>query len=451
MTRTLLLTTLSAAFTAALAQTAAPGARQWTLANCVEHALTHNIALQKAKTGVETQRINVKEQKAGLLPSLSANVLQGLNYRPFTSSSSSIVNGGIASSSTAHFNYNGSYGVSANWTVWNGGRNRRSIASAQLSQDIAELDVATSSNGVVEQIANYYIQILYMEEAARVNEALLVQDSTLYARGLDMVQQGQMSRSDLVQLEAQVASGRYDVVNTRTQIAQAKLQLKQLLELSPTDEFAVASTTLTDQAALRLVPDRMSVYAAALDNRPEVKRSQLSIQQSALETQIAQAQHLPTLSVNGSLSDSHVSGSTQNLGHQMKNNLSLGVGIGLSIPLLDNRSAKSAVERAKVNETLAKLDLENTKKELYQTIETYWLNAVNNQQKFVAARKTAESAIATYGLVSDQYKYGTKNIVDLLTSRETMLKAQQQLLQDKYTTILNQMLLDYYQGSEMTL
>lgn len=413
--------------------------KKWSLNDCIDHALQHNISLQKAKNRVQTQGINLKESKGALLPSLTANLQQGFGWNP------------IAEGSGSHTSYTGSYGVSAAWTVWNAGRNRLNIESAEKDVAMSELALQASGNNIVEQIAGLYVQILYMQEAAKVNEALLAQDSTIYARGEDMVKHGQMSRSDLTQLEAQVADGRYAVVNTRTQIDQVKLQLKQLLELAPEDEIEVATAELADAKALRLVPNKMDVYENALALRPEVKSGQLAIEQSEISTRIAEGRRLPSVSLTGSLGDSHMSGSSRSLGTQLRNNLAANVGLGVSIPIFDNRQSRSAIERAKVAEVTAALDLEDTKKQLYQSVESYWLSATNNQQKFVAARKSVESANMTYELINDQFNLGTKNVVELLQSRANLLNAKQQMLQDKYTAVLNMMLLDFYNSGEMTL
>ena len=43
---------------------------------------------------------------------------------------------------------------------------------------------------------------------------------------------------------------------------------------------------------------------------------------------------------------------------------------------------------------------------------------------------------------------GVKNIADLLTGRSTLLTAKQNLLQDKYTAVLNRAMLDFYATGE---
>lgn len=424
--------------------------KTWTLSECIEYALANNISLQKARANVETSKISVSENKNQLLPNVSASVQQGLNWRPLTESASNFVNNGITSSSSNHATYSGSYGVNASWTAWNGGRNKMNIQNAELNQTIAELAVDQSSNNIAEQITQLYVQILYMEEAVKVNEQLLEHDKTVYSRGKDMVEHGQMSRSDLAQLEAQVASGEYDVVNTKTQIAQAKLSLKQLLELAPEDDVEVVANEITDEKAMSLIPDKMDVYDFALANRPEIKSSEKAIEQSQLNTKIAKAQRLPSVSVGAGFSDSHMSGGNS-FGTQLKNNLAGALSAGLSIPIFDQRQSKTAVQRAQVQELSARLDLQDAQKSLYQSIEQYWLNATNYQQKYISSKVNVKSSQTNYDLVEDQFKCGLKTNVDLSQARNNLLSAKQSNLQDKYSTVLNMLLLDFYNGKTLSL
>ena len=421
----------------------------WTLKACIDYAMAHNVQLLKSAATEKSASVDVSEAKAGLLPSLSGAVTQGVNYRPFQESGGNFVNGGIATSAADKATQNGSYGINAQWVVWNGGKNKMNVTNAQYTQQLAAYDTQTQANKIKEQIAQLYVQILYMVEAEKVNRVLLAQDSTICARGQQMVSVGSMSKADLAQLQSQVSQGRYNVVNVQTQIADAKMQLKQLLEIPASEAFDVQSVDVTDAEVLNSIPGKENIYASALGSRPEVKRSLLAIEQSQLNTKIAKSGYMPTISLSGSLGDSHMTGSQINLAKQMKNNFSGTLGVTVSIPIFDNRKNKSAVERAKVAETTAQLDLQDTQKQLYQTIETYWLNATNSQAKYVAAKSSVESLSTSYELMTEQFNLGLKNIAELLNSRANLLNAQQTMLQDKYTALLNRNLLSFYAGDEL--
>lgn len=433
----------------AIAQTTEEGNKAWTLQQCIDYALAHNVQLLQNRAKEESSAIDITEAKAGRLPSLSGSISQGINYRPFQETGGNYVNGGIATSAADKATQNGSYGINAAWTVWNGGKTKMNITNAEYNKQLAEYDTQTQENKIKEQIAQYYVQILYMSEAEKVNRSLLSQDSVICARGEEMVNVGKMAKADLAQLQSQVSQGRYDVVNISTQIAEAKMQLKQLLELPATSDFDIVMTDATESEILSAIPSKSDVYAAALNNRPEVKRSELAIEQSKLSTKIAKAGYYPTISLNGGLGDSHVTGSQQNWATQMKNNFNGQIGVSVSIPIFDNRQTKSAVEKAKVAETTAQLDLQDTQKQLYQTIETYWLNATNSQAKYQAAKASTESQEVSYNLMTEQFNVGLKNIAELLTSRASLLNAQQTMLQDKYTALLNRNLLNFYAGEDL--
>jgi len=335
--------------------------------------------------------------------------------------------------------------------VWDGGRKKYTIQDSELGIQSAELASEVQANSIQEQITQLYVQILYMQEAVKVNETLLAQDSVVCERGREMVAQGQMSKADLAQLTAQVSSGRYDVVNTKTQIDNYKTQLKQLLEISAEDDIDIATFEVSDAQVLAPIPAKATVYAAALDRRPEIKSSQLAIEQSKLATKSAKAAYYPTISMTGGLGDSHITGGQNDFFSQMKTNFNANLGVSVSVPILDNRQTKSSVEKAQVQELTSQLDLLEAQKTLYTSVETYWLNATNNQEKYIAAKDNVASMQASYDLLQEQFRLGLKNIADLLNSRGSLLSAQQTLLQDKYTTVLNRTLLEFYQDGTINL
>ncbi len=429
--------------------TAEAATRVFTLQECIDYALQHNITLKKAEALTLTQDINLKERKAAWLPTLSASLSESATWRPFQESAVTYVNGSLTGSSAKKVTESGSYGVNANWLVYNGRQREMNIESAELANKISQLSLTEQQNALVERIAQLYVQILYMQEAVKVNEKILHQDSIIWQRGVAFMENGKMARASVLELEATVSSGQYDLVNTRTQISQAKLELAQILELPAGESLDVAAPSLSDAAAMKPIPDRMDVYSRAVASRPEVKSAQLGIEQSQLATRIAKAARIPSISLNAGLNDSHMTGATNSFGQQLKNNFNANVGVGVSIPILDQRRVKSNVERAKVDELTAQLNLDDAKKTLYQNIEQYWLTATNSQQKFAASQSNVKSREASFQLLDEQFKVGLKNISDLLQSRTALLQSRQTLLQDKYTTVLYRSLLNFYGGEPL--
>lgn len=426
-------------------------AKKWSLQECIDYALENNIQIKKNKASEEQEAISLKENKAALFPSLSFSMNQSLSYRPLQETASNIVANGIASSSNSKLTENGSYGLNASWTVWDGGANLKNVKVQELNQQMAELTTATSQNSIQEQIVQLYVQILYSEEALNVNDSLCATARKQYERGQEMTDEGLMSQAELAQLKSQLSSSEYDVVNTRTIVAGYKLQLKQLLELSNDQPFDIEPLEVTDEAVLNIIPTTAEVYQAALQLRPEIKNKQLEIEAADLNVSIARAGYSPSLSLNAAISDSHYSASHMSAGQQMKENLNGTVGLSLSIPIFDNRRNKSAVEMAKVARVSSELDLLDEQKNLYSTIENYWLQATSNQQKYIASKEKSASMACSYTLLNEQFENGLKNIVELLTGRDDLLSAEQERLQSKYTTLLNIQMLQFYKGEKINM
>ena len=160
---------------------------------------------------------------------------------------------------------------------------------------------------------------------------------------------------------------------------------------------------------------------------------------------------MPTVSVTGGVGTSTSSNNSNGWGEQMKTNFDASVGLGVSIPIIDQRRTKTAIRKASLQREQALLDQQDRRKQLYQTIENYWLNAQSNQQKFKAAQAAVDSKQQSFDLLSEQFNLGLKNIVELMNGKTSLLEAQQNMLQSKYTTILNIQLLRFYKGEKMSI
>ena len=425
--------------------------QKWTLRDCIDYAMQNNITLKQSQLNKQTTTETLKQSQAALLPSLSGSTNQSFGYKPWLNTSISTVTNGTVNTSMRKTYYNGTYGINASWTVWNGNQNHNQVKVNKLSEEQAELTVEQTANTIQEKIAQLYVQILYQTEAIDVCKQSLETSKKNEERGREMVEVGKMSKADLAQLSAQRATAEYDLVLAESNLANYKLQLKQQLEITGDQSFDIDVTAANDQQALTTIPAMTDVYEQALLLRPEIKYTELALKASEVQLKIAKAGHLPTVSLTGGLGTSTSSNNSKEWGQQVQTNFDASAGIGVSIPIFDQRKAKTAVNKANIQRELALLDQQDKQKKLYATIEGFWLDAQTNQQKFRAASATVESEQQSYDLLQEQFNLGLKNIVELMTGKTSLLKAQQNKLQSKYLTILNQQLLRFYQGETMTI
>jgi outer membrane protein len=423
---------------------------EWSLQDCIDYALANNINIRKGRVNASSSDVDLLTAKAALFPSLSFSTSHNVVNRPFQETSS-YVSGSEILQNSGKTSYNGNYGLNAQWTLYNGGKRLNTIKQEKLNSKAAELDVETSANSIQESILQNYVQILYAAESIKVNESTLEVSKAQYERGKQLVAAGSLSRFDLAQLEAQVSTDEYQLVMAQTQLQNYKLQLKQLLELDGADEMNVQIVDIDDARVLATLPDKLDVYEAALAQRPEIQSGKLNIESAALGVKVAKAGYIPTVALTAGIGTNHTTGSDYTFTEQVKNGWNNTAGLSVSVPIFNNRQTKSAVQKAKLQQETSQLDLLDKQKALYKSIEGYWLDAINSQQRYAAAEKKQESAQTSYELISQQFDLGMKNIVELLTEKNTLLSARQETLQAKYMAVLNAQLLKFYQGEKVEL
>jgi outer membrane protein len=221
------------------------------------------------------------------------------------------------------------------------------------------------------------------------------------------------------------------------------------LELTGPETFDIATPESSDEQALTAIPALMDVYEQALATRPEIESSKLAMKSADLQVSIARAGYMPSINLTGGFGTSTNSRSSNSWGNQFKTNFDASAGLSLSIPIFDQRSTKTAVNKAKIQRESYLLDLQDKQKLLYQTIEGFWLDATTNQQKFRAAQATVDSEQQSFDLLQEQFRLGLKNIIELMTGKDKLLQAQQNKLQSKYMTMLSLQMLNFYSGNKI--
>ena len=425
-------------------------AKQWSLKDCIRYALDKNIQLQQDKISLQESEEEVRSAKAALFPSLSFNTGQNIVNRPFQEQSA-MVNGTEIIESNNKTTYNGSYNLSAQWTVWNGNKRLNNIKQQKTNRNIARLNVSEAENTLQEEIARLFIQILYADESVAINKATLEVSQATFERGEELFNEGSLSKADLAQLEAQVSNDQYQLVTAESTLRSYKLQLKQLLELDGSQEMNLILPQPDNLQIMALLPSKEEVYQTALLTRPEIQSGKLSIENAKLSLSSAKAGYMPTISLSASISSMTNNASQNNWAHQMKYGWNNMIGLNISIPIFDQRQTKTAVRKARLQYNASLLTLSDIQKTLYSNIENAYLDAMNAQQQYKAAGAKLKSSQLSFDMVSEQFNLGMKNTVELLTEKNNLQSAQQQCIQAKYMALLNSTLLNFYAGREIEL
>lgn len=403
--------------------------QQWNLTNCIDYALKNNIQIQQSKITLETSAVTTKQAKAQLFPNLTASINQNYTNSPFAPSNV----------------YSGNYGINSSLLVFDGGKTVKNIQEQKLAEQANQFSVLASEKNIQLSILQYYLQILYANESVKIDQSTLDVSKFQLERGQSLLKAGSISRTDLAQLESQCSTDKYQLVTAQNTLSSDKLQLKQLLELAAADEINIVIPELNNVDILKPLPSLQSIYERSLNVMPAIKTNKLNIQIASLETEKAKAAYYPTISLNASAGTSHTTISNFNFGNQLKDGLNEGIGLSVSIPILTYRQTKSTVEKAILSEKTSKLNLQDAEKTLLKEVESAFQDALSAQSQYLAAEEKVKALQTSYDLIDQQYKLGMKNTLELLTEKNNLLAAQQNMLQAKYLSIMNMQMLKLYQ------
>lgn len=410
----------------------------WDLKKCIDYALQQNIQVRRSKIAWEESVENTRQAREQLFPSLSFSGSNSLVNRPET------LEGDKNS-------YTGNYGFNSSVTLYNGGKLTRNVRQQGLQDEIQQLYIRESENEIELAIIEGYLQVLYADESVNINRNTLEVSKAQCERARELLKAGSISRSDLAQLESQYSADNYQLVTAEATLEEQKLVLKQLLELSISDEISLVIPELNEENVLYAVPAKQLVYERALEIMPQIESKRLSIEVAELDKQNARSGYLPTLDLTAGIGTGHTSGSDYSYGKQLKNSFNESVGITLNLPIYSRRQNKTAVKLAALKIEDASLEYLDVQKDLLKTVETVYLDAVSSQNRYKAALESLKASQVSFELTEEQFNLGMKNTVELLTEKNNWLSAQQEMIQAKYMAVLNRLFLNFYQGEEINM
>ena len=411
---------------------------RWTLQTCLDYALENNIQVRQSRVSELSGLEDTELAKAQLFPSLSASVSQSFVNYP-------------SGDATDNNSYSGNYNLNANWTLFDGGRRTKEIKRSKLQNEVDKLSTEETEDNIQIAIVQAYLQVMYAMESVRINENTVETAKAERDRAEELYKAGSISSVDLAQLESQYSSDKYQLVVAKNSLDNYKLQLKQLLELDILDEIKLDMPDIAEEHILTPLPDKEIIYMTSLEVMPQIRIGELSIEMAELEKQKAKSSYWPTLSMNAGVGTGHISGTDYNFGNKIWKNFNESIGLTISIPIFANRENKTAYNKAKLALTTSQLDLLNAQKDLLQTVESIYLDAVSAQSQYLSATERLSYIQQSFQLTEEQFFLGMKNTLEMLTEKNNLLTAQQEVLQAKYMAIMNIQLLNIYQKKPVNL
>ena len=465
------------------------GQEKWSLEKCVQYALEHNISVLQSDLQAQFSALDLKQSKASQLPSFnlstSAGYSFGLSENPTT---------GILQNNNF---FNSGTQLQAQVTLFNFFAKRRLNDANRLTYDADMQQTEKIKNDIALNVAAAYLQILLAREQTNISQIQLGQTKANLENTLKQVQAGKLPELSAAQLEAQFATDSSALITTAASAQQFLLQMKALLNLDAGVPFDV-ETPPVDKIPVESIAELQPeyVYNSALINLPQQKVNELRIQSAIKISNAAKAAMYPSFSAFGGLDTRYVNSkkipiydqvitgysptllrtaagggvyydveqpvlvngntiskylTSDPFSTQLKNNFGQNIGIGLSIPIFNGRTARTLWEQSKLTVKNLELTKQQGDLQLKQDIYQAYIDATAAIQTFNANQKAVSTAQKAYDFANKRYELGLLSTYELLSTQNSLLRAKIQLLYAQYDYVFKIKLLEFYKGQGLKL
>ena len=430
----------SVGFSAASAQKA------WSLRECCDYAIEHSIPIKQQENQRRQQEVQLSTSRNSRLPDVSASLNQNFSFGRGLTADNTYSNTNTSSTSLQ---------LGANMPLFTGFQIPNQIKLNQLNLEAATADLEKAKNDIRMKVAQAYVQILYDMEISEVAHRQIDIDSMQVVRLQAFVKNGKASESELSQQRATLANSRLLATQAENNTRLAVLTLTQLLELPTPDGFSVVRPALSvdDGSPVVIIPSPEVIYAEALGIKPEIASQQLKLKGTEHSIKIARAGYYPTLSLSGGMGTNYYTTSgfkSDNFSTQLRNNFSQYIGLNLNIPIFNRFQTRNSIRTAKIQRENQQLQLDNTKKTLYQEIQKVYYNTLNALSKEQSSLEAVKNTQTAFNLMQAKYENGKATITEFNESKNTYLKSESELVQARYENLYQHALLEFYRGKELT-
>lgn len=426
--------------------------KQWSLEECIQYAIEHNIDLKQRQQEQESRKVDLNTSKFSWLPSLNGNMGQSFQFGRSTSKSGVIVDQNAANSTV---------GINLDMPLFDGLKIPNDIAARKLDLKASIENLNKAKEDLAINIASYFLQVLYNKELLKIAELQVALDQDQVTKTEALVNAGKVPLSQLYDIKAQLAQDEVTLTESQNNVNLALLDLAQSLELERSDRtFDVQTPPIEDAVAENmssiLPPDH--IFDHAVTFKPQIKEQQYLLESQKKMLRVAQAGYYPKLNFGASYSNGYyhsTSGGefadTRSFSEQFKQNGQKIVGFSLSVPLFNRFQVRNSVRSARISIINRELMMENTKKTLYKEIQQAYYNATAAQEKYTASDKSVLASKEAFNYAQDRYNAGKSTVFEFNEAKTKYAQSLAEQAQAKYNFIFRAKILDFYNGTPLRL
>ena len=407
-----------------------------TIKDAVAIALENNFEIKIASNNLNIDKVNMSEGNAGMLPTITGSVVDNNRVQ---NSSQTLQTGQVNSLKNAK-NNSLNYGVSLDWTIFDG---LRMFARYDQLKELQKLGETRLKQTILLKIgevnATYFDLVQQQQQLIAIDSTILISSQRLQLAE-NRFKIGKASKLEVLNAQVDLNTDKVTLLRQKELYANTKIKLNQILARDVKKEFTVLNDIKVDNSLV--LPQLIEL---AKQQNPQLQTQIIAKNVSELQLKQVKAARYPVVSLNTGYNFQNTESS---LGFTRESS-ARGFNYGFSATL--NIFDGFAQNR---NEKIAKFELENTKLAIEQQsqvlesqLSTFYQTYLTNLELINLEQNNEAIAKQNLAITIDKLKIGTITTIEFRAAQLNYVNARVRNSNAQYQAKLSEIALKELAGN----
>src|SRR5215472_9130058 len=312
--------------------------------------------------------------------------------------------------------------VTLQYLIFDFGKREGTVGAAKAERLAAGADVIQVNQALAFRVASAYYQLVTAQERLQAARDTLRTAQTTEDAAENRLNRGIATLPDVLNARAEASQAVFDEESADGDEKIARVTLTETVGADPSPNIVI------DSQKNAPLPESLTMSIDALidramQNRPELMAQTLRIRSAEARVRAARAEYKPQIVLSGSVAQTSVwpTADYGQLGSASEPTWSVALGIHWRI--FDGGARKNELLIAESKHREAEDELTAEHDQTTREVWTAYIAFRTALRKHDAAVALLESANASYSASLDAYKYGVKNLVDVVTAEQQLAQA----------------------------
>lgn len=399
----------------------------YDLNRCIQEGLMNNYDIRISRNNQEVSDNNMTIGNAGYLPTVDLTS----GYSGTSNNVKQKLESGESNTNNGVNNQNLNAGINLNWTIFDGFNIQTNYNRLKELQQVGKLDTQLTIETFIADITSEYynyiqqtIRLKNLKSAVKLSKERLRIVEARYEIGagsrLDMQQARVDFNSDSSQLIKQ-----YEVLYTSRVLLNKLMAQEKIDQMIETKDSVIIYNEFLDQN---------DIMQGMLSNNTFLLLSDKNKKLSVLDLKTARSENYPYLKFNAGYGITKNIYNTGTIDNQRILGLNYGFTLGLNLFSGFNRKRKQ--RNAKIEIENRQLEYEQTTLSLKADLANMWMAYRNNIELTNLEKENVETARENHEIAIERYKLGDLSGIELREAQNSLLEAEERLVQAEFNTKL---------------